>query len=278
MKSSLVSKLEKDLKRQENHLKYRNLYNIKNSFMKTLIKSGIIIDYALPYIISGLLISTAEEYCLHNSPFVKDIVLGSGEIETIDSSYGLHQENKTYDFKYNEKTMEFSTAWEMLPDGTYSRLSTYYKFNEDILDYNLSEVLSLPEDELKSLFFITKQETIVKNYLTPDDYIYSEPALFVVNHYETYEYALRKETNMENVLYTSISMIIAFLLALEINNISKIFFKKTIKDKLNEIEPLYQTISKSDVEVIKQIIALKKANIDMIKNEDNNINNYQLRK
>lgn len=56
----LMKKLTKDANRLQNKIKYRKLYNIRNAVVRPLIKSGIAVDYALPFIIVAIIVANAH--------------------------------------------------------------------------------------------------------------------------------------------------------------------------------------------------------------------------
>lgn len=278
-KNNIVVKLKKDIKKYEKALKLRPFYNTKNIIIKTMIRYGLIIDYALPYIVSGFIISNITNEFFDNVPFKKDMVYRKISVETIDSSYGYHSEKETVDFKYNEKSIEYSTAWYINQDGLYERKVTTYNINHNIDLNNTELIFSLSDDELKRTFRINNTKTITKERLEQGDEIYSENALFIINSYTSNNGRLRLENDKENYSFSLIYLILVLISGFELGLVSRMFIKSPIRNGLKELDAIYQPISKDDIEYIKKVIALKKENLSLFdSNLNEEENNFQLRK
>lgn len=89
--NKLVNKLSRDVKKLENKIEHRILYSIRNMIVNPMLKSGIVIDYAFPYILSSIMLM----YCFSakgNMPFRIDKITQKASIETIDTSIQLEQD------------------------------------------------------------------------------------------------------------------------------------------------------------------------------------------
>lgn len=282
-RNELVNKLSKDVKKLENKIEHRKIYNIRNFVVKSLLKSGIAIDYALPFILASIVI--AHSYSAKgNAPFHIDEITEKASIETIDTSSGIHLENVSYDFSYDDELIEYLTGWVTNDKGLYERTVTSYRISDEI---NLSEtdkILSMSKEEIENMLVVTNVQTICKNTLTPEDKIYDADALIVINHSESEnETITRQETSSENIWNSIWFIIMALCWGNNVRNIEKLFVKTYIRDRLREYEPLFRQINKEELETMKRILEVKKQNLAMIDETSNNIGEnegytYRLRK
>lgn len=201
-RNTLVNKLTRDVKALENKIEHRSLYNIRNMVVKALLKSGIAIDYALPFIFSLIVISYSSS-AKRNTPFHIDEITEKAGIETIDTSSGIHLEHISYDFSYDEELIEYSTGWVINDKGLYERTVTSYRISDEIDLSETDKILSMSKEEIENILVVTNIKTICKNTLTPEDKIYDSDALIIVNHCESEDKTItRQETSSENVCYS----------------------------------------------------------------------------
>lgn len=282
-RAELLKKLSKDVKSLENKIEHRTLYNIRNYVISALLKSGIAIDYALPFILCATIIA-----CSHtakgNAPFRFDNVTQKAGIETIDTSNGIHIEHISYDYNYNDEILEYSTGWTLDENGLYQRTVTSYRISDKINIEDVDSVLSMSKEEIDNLLIITNIKTIRKNTLTSEDEIYNSDAIIIVNHIESEdEFITRTETLEENVFHSVCFVLLSLYWGYNLSNIGKIFVKTHIRDRLREYEPLFKQIDKKELEIMKKILEMKKNNLAMIYDSTSDINtrdvrSYRLRK
>lgn len=282
-RNELVNKLSGDVKRLENKIDHRTLYNIRNMVVKALLKSGIAIDYALPFILASIVI--AHSYSAKgDAPFHIDEITEKASIETIDTSSGVHLENVSYDFSYNDELIEYSTGWIINDNGLYERTVTSYRISNEIDLSETEKILAMSKEEIENILVVTNIQTIRKNTLTPEDKIYDSDALIVVNHSESDDETItRQETTSENVWHSILFIIMALSWGNNTRLIAKLFVKTYIRDRLREYEPLFRQINKEELEIMKKILEVKKQNLAMIDETSNNVGEgedypYRLRK
>lgn len=282
-RNELVNKLSSDLKRLENKIKHRKIYNFRNIVVELLLKIGIDIDYALPFIFTAVIIaySNAAE---GNTPFYIDEITEKAGIETIDTSNGIHLEHVSYDFSYDDELIEYSTGWITNDKGLYERTVTSYRMSNEIDLSDTDRILAMSKEEIEKILVVTNIQTIRKNTLTPEDEIYAKDALIVVNHTESEdETIIRQETSSENVGKSIWFIIMALCWGNNVRIIEESFIKINIRDKLRKYEPLFTPINKNELETMKKILELKKQNLAMIDESAKNIGenkdfSYRLRK
>lgn len=284
--NKLIKLLNNDINKLQNKIEYRNLYNIHNFVVRGLLKSGIAIDYALPFILAGIIVANSQA-SKGNAPFHIDEITEKASVETIDTSSGIHLEHISYDFSYDNELLEYSTGWIINDKGLYERTVTSYRLSDEINLEDTEKIISMTKEEIEKILNITNIETIKKKNLTPEDNIYSSDAIIVVNHFESEEKtSTRLETTGECVL-SSISYIILTLCCgnsiRAIRNLERLFVKTSTRDKLRKYETLFRKIDKEELENMKKVLKLKQENLRMLDNESKNIGEkegypYTLRK
>ena len=269
--NELVKRLTDDVNRLQNKIEHRNLYNIRNFVVETLLKSAIAIDYALPFILAAIIVANSQA-SKGNAPFRIDEIIEKASIETIDTSSGIHLEHISYDFSYSDELIEHSTGWIINDKGLYERTVTSYRLNDEINLEDTEKIMSMTKEEVDQALVITNVRTIKKNTLTPEDSIYNSDAIIVINHSESEEETFtRLETASENVLYSIWYIVLALCWGNNFRNIEKLFVRTYIRDRLRAYEPLFRQINKEELEKIKKILEVKKENLAMINSESKNV-------
>lgn len=282
-RSFLVNKLSRDVKRLENEINQKDIHNIRNYLLRALVKSGIVADYALPFIFSAIILSNSQSF-QENKPFRIDFVKDKASIETIDTSSGIHLENISYDLDYDNELIEYSTGWIINDIGLYERTVTSYRISNDIDLTDMQKILSMSKEEIENMLVVTNIETICQNSLEPEDKIYDSDALIVINHTESEEeFIVRPETVGENIGNSTWYIVQALLFWLGIKGIEKLFVKTRIKDRLIKYESSLKIINAEELEKMKRILILKKQNLEMLDETSENIDkkagySYKLRK
>lgn len=153
-KDELINKLNKDITRLERKLECENLYNIRNSIISSVLKGVQVVDLALPFIASAVLIANAPNF-KDNPPFYKDEI-------TVDTSSGIHLKHNSSDSDDKTKIIKYSTGWKVGTDGYYERTETIYQLNDKLNLDNKEEILSMSKAKIKQLLKITDIKTIKK--------------------------------------------------------------------------------------------------------------------
>lgn len=282
-KADLVKKLNNDVKKLENKIEHRKLYNIRNYIMKALIKSGIAVDYIFPFIIIALIL-TSKAAAEGNLPFHIDEMVDNPRIETIDTSNGIHIEHITYDFNYDKEIIEHSTGWIKNEKNLYERTVTSYRLCDEINLANTKKILSMTKEEIEKILVVTNVKTIFKSTLTTEDEMYDEDALIIINHTKSKDDTImRKESTGENVAYSILYIISCLGYGYSLKNIKQfleqIFVKTYFNDFLREHELLFRPINKAELETIKKLLKIRKENLSLIsETKTNNTYSYKLRK
>ena len=280
--NELMKKLTKDANRLQNKIEHRKLYNIRNVVVGSLIKSGIAVDYALPFIIVAMILANAQT-SKGNAPFRVDEIVEKAGIETIDTSSGIHLEHLSYDFDYDDKLIEYSTGWIVNEQGLYERTVTSYRLNDDIDLENKEKILEMTKDDIDNALVITDIKTVKKNALNPEDQIYNSDAIIVIDHSKSEEETItRLETKSENFWFSLLYIVLVLCYGNNIRFLEKIFVKTYIRDKLREYEPSFRKINKEELDTMKEILKIKQENLSML-NSDNNTSgidgySYKLRR
>lgn len=267
--NELMKKLTKDANRLQNKIEHRKLYNIRNTVVRSLIKSGIAVDYALPFIIVAMIIANAQT-SKGNAPFRVDEIVEKAGIETIDTSSGIHLEHLSYDFDYDDELIEYSTGWIVNEQGLYERTVTSYRLNDDIELENKEKILEMTKDDIDNALVITDIKTVKKNTLNPEDEIYNSDAIIVIDHSESEEETItRLETKSENFWHSLWYIVLVLSYGNNVRLLEKIFVKTYMRDKLREYEPSFRKINKEELDTMKKILKMKQENLSMLNNDNN---------
>lgn len=262
--------IEKDINNLECKINNKDKINKKNFIIRSILKLGLSIDYALPYILSVLIIFNTHS----NKPFVIDEVKSKASIETIDTSRGEHIEIKSYTKKYDRELLEHSTKWFVNEEGLYERHVTTYNLKNNINLYNLESIFSYTKEELDNIL-TSKKSTITKYRLDEEDSVYNDDVIVVINHYESNtDYIYRSETDKENFYNTAVFIIMILLTGYNLSNLKYLITKDYIKDKINGYRIKYKKIDINELDNLRKILEIKKNNLNMI----NDNLEYKLRK
>lgn len=228
-KDELINKLNKDITRLERKLECENLYNIRNSIISSVLKDVQVVDLALPFIVSAVLIANVPNF-KDNPPFYKDEITVDTDFETIDTSSGIHLKHNSSDSDDKTKRIKYSTGWKVGTDGYYERTETIYQLNDKLNLDNKEEILSMSKVKIEQLLKITDIKTIKKDVLTKDDSIYSKDALIIVNHSTTNEQMVRLENANENFQNSITYLFLVFVFGSGLWKIEDLFTEKYLKD------------------------------------------------
>ena len=228
-KDELINKLNKDITRLELKLKCENLYNIRNSIISSVLKGVQVVDLALPFIVSEVLIANAPNF-KDNPPFYKDEITVDTDFETIDTSSGIHLKHNSSDSDDKTKMIKYSTGWKVGTDGYYERTETIYQLNDKLNLDNKEKILSMSKVKIEQLLKITDIKTIKKDVLTKDDSIYNKDALIIGNHSTTNEQMVRLENANENFQNSITYLFLVFVFGSGLWKIEDLFTEKYLKD------------------------------------------------
>lgn len=278
----LEKNLKNDIRVIQNKIKHRNLYNVKNLMMRILIKCGIAFDFVLPMIVSASLVFgflTARG----NKPFKIDEIVDKARIETIDTSSGKHIETISYDFEEDDEVLEYSTGWIINDDGLYERTVTSYRLNNSIDLDDVDSIFSMTKEEIESELFVTNIQLIQKASLEPEDEIYNEDALIIINNYDSQdEYFTRTETVNENKLNSLLFILLSVFWSYSfkcIGDFMNIFVKIQIRDVLESYEPMYVKIDDEEIRRLEQLLRIKQENLSLLnENCEYDIHNVKIRR
>lgn len=246
-------------------IKFKHLYNIKSFIVYLLIKSGIMLDYAYPFILATLITLNLEIY-KQNIPFVKDTVLEKTSLERLYQT-NINEVSVSYGDKnkYDYTSVVYNSAWYENADGTFSREEILFSCNNNMINnLNISDIIYSDYESLCNIFMVEEEKVITKKV---KDNKYDKDCVYVAIH----EMALvtREETFEENNYYSLIFVILVLLEGFGIKKLDSIFVKRHIRTKLEELalEPILYT--KNDIERLKIIIENQKSNLEFINGDKN---------
>lgn len=273
-KKALLKQLRHDLQKLEIKVKNQKRYNIYAHSMQALIKSEMVLEQSLPYIIATIITYNIGQY-LNTTPFTIDQIKTNKIIETTNTSTGIYHKRASWNENYeNIPSFIHTTGWIKNNQGLYERTITTYETNQ-ITEENIETILELSKEEVENNFKVLNIKTIQKNILEPEDELYTEEMLAITHTTQDItNKKITKESKERNMLHTGamISCVLgqAFCLKKLTKNISI-----KIKDKLEEKGSEFKPISKEEIETLNQIMNLQKENLELI---EENHKTYQKRK
>lgn len=266
-KKTLIKKLKKDIYRLETKIKYINLCNIKNISLYIATKLFILIEDKLPLLLASFIVFNS--YTSKNKiPFKRTEITEPNMIEVIDTSTGIHIENKETNYEHAHKVLEHSTAWYVNENGYYERIVTSYQIDLNIFTDNIENILNMTKEEVDSLLMISNVSRVEKSSLIEEDKIYNEEVLVYINCYIDKENPIiRKETMGEEILEDISYIITMTFLSEALKGVKNIIIKDYVKNKLNILEAKYRPINKNELERLNKILELRKENLLLLEGD-----------
>lgn len=276
MKNSYYNKLEKEYAHYNRVLKYRYLYNLKNSIIKAACGLGIGLDVLFPYILSFVItFATMSEY---NNPFKIEKIEKYPYVCEIDMKDHIHLESKTYNAKYKDNRVEYSTGW-IKKNDSYERTVYEYGYNESILDYNFDDLFEMTKEEIDELLIPIDCNTIIKDKLTSEDLYYQNETLIITHSYKLNDDVKEVyESSNDNTLFLIIYILISMGLSVGNSKLKKKYIKDNIRNKLKFISQNNRIITRDGINLIESIISIKKENLELLDLSAENISEDYQRK
>lgn len=273
-KKTLLKELKHDLQKLETKVKNQKRYNIYAHSMQALIKSGMVLEQSLPYIIATIITYNIGQY-LNTTPFTIDQIKTNKIIETTDTSTGIYHKRISWNENYeNIPSFIHTTGWIKNNQGLYERTITTYETNQ-ITKENIETILELSKEEVENNFKVLNIKTIQKNILEPEDELYTEDMLAITHTTQDItSQKITKESEERNMLHTTAMISCVLGQAFYLKKLTKNISIK-IKDKLEEKGSEFKPISKKEIETLNQIMNLQKENLELI---EENHKTYKKRK
>lgn len=258
----ILNKLKKEIEIIEDKIKNPNLYNKKNRVIRKALKSAIMIDNFLPYILSGVVLLSSYKSA-GKTPFLIDTVTQKSYIEMIDTSNGDHFQ---YQIDSNEvfSSIEYSTGWRVNEYGLYERISTTYLINENIDLNNIDNIFKMSKGELDSLFFVMETQIITEAYEENLNPIYNEEVIVINRVINTNKTVDKEESFESNFLTTSSYLAILFIVGTGLKGVKEVLCQEYIKNNLEVLLVNYQELDENTLEKLKKILELKKENFSLL--------------
>ena len=256
----LLNELNKDIKDLEYKVENRRKYNLKIFPKAFFIGSMICIDKLIPFATSAV-IGIGVFHSFNQRPFQIEKIKEYASVEQLITSNGYEQKVISYDTKYEENSIVYTTKWNKNEYDLYERVQTTYKFNKN---FDIDTVLNMSLEEIKDCLEVLNIEKIQKSYLSEDDLMYDDTMVIVKEVIESDEYSrVRNETNSENILQTSLYILVALSLGLAIRCIKHVVIKRDLVDNLYYMHAKYKFITPYDIKTLKEILELKKENLKL---------------
>ena len=260
----IVITLEKSASSFNKKVEDCNEHKIKYNIISSLLKVGIALDYIIPFIVSTVLMFNLFKY-IEKTPFAKDTKKKYASSYSMFTSNGYEKEVISYEEKFENNSIEYSSPWTINSNNLYERNVVVYKFNSKYLDYN--QIFTMSNEELMSNYEVFDYKKIQKSSLSMEDHIYDEETV-TINRVNNKKYSKEvKESTLEVLIDTLLFAFNVLLASYLIDRVKNIFIKETIGDKLKKIYKKYKPITEKDLECAKKILEVRKENLDLVTNE-----------
>lgn len=249
--------IKNNIKHNQNIINKPYLCSVKSIIIKLLIKSGLFLDYAYPYILSSLILLNSS-YFKNNKPFIPESKNRTRIEEIYDNHNKYEMNTNEEEFLSNKDLIIYTTPWELI-DNKYVCKKITLTININYLnERNISQVLQMNYDQLLSYFSVYSEEAIFK------DNSNEEANTITIIYHRTID---NNKDIVKNNLNTLLYTILTILCGLGINKIDKIIIKSKIKDKLNELDNEPIIYGKDEIYRLNDIIQNEKSNLEFINNK-----------
>lgn len=249
--------IKNNIKHYQNIINKPYFYSIKSIIIKLLIKSGLILDYVYPYILSSLILLNSS-YFKNNKPFIFESKSKTRIEEIYDNHNNYEINNNKDEFLSDKDLIIYTTPWELIENKYVCKKITLTININYLNDRNIHQVLQMNYDQLLSYFSVCSEEIIAK-----DNFNEEANTITVIYHRIIDNNKAIEKNNLNTLLY----IILTILDGLGINKIDKIIIKSKIKDKLNELDSEPIIYGKDEIYRLNNIIQNEKTNLELINNK-----------
>ena len=272
--NEIYNNISNEVKDIEEKIKKLEMYNVKAFFMRRVIDSVAVVHYLAPFVLASVLMSSIN--VTGRKPFERKTVEEHAVVSTFDTSSGYHLEAATYDYNYSDRSIEYTTGWEE-KDGYYNRTIYDYEISNKVDLNDIDSILNMSKEELTELLAITNIKTITKPTLSEEDKMFMEPAVIINSFHDSEDMTyIRDETTWEVIKYALLYIIINIFAGVGLKGIERIILKKKVENKLTEIKYKYRNVSEEEFENLIALLKVKKANFDLIDENNKEISEIEL--
>jgi len=238
-------------------------HSLKYGIVSALIRCGIGLDYCIPFLASTIVAFSV--YAKFNRiPFVKTDIKEYASTYSMETSNEYSKQVTSYDYKYFNNSIEYSSGWILNDNNLYERDVIVYRYNDS--DINLDKVLNMSNEEISKLYTICNYKKIQKEKLDEEDYIYNEDVVILNRVYNDKSYRVRKESSIENLLDTLTFILFVFIGSSFLASARNLIIRETISERLKKLQKNYKPLSKKEWSCAKKILEIRKENVDLIFN------------
>ena len=270
-REKLIEKLEKDIEKTELKISKNEHPSIKNHIISTLLKGGIALKYCLPYLLSSIMVFYFANELTNKTIFI-DKVKDKAYVEYMITSTDIERETISYDINYSKEDLYnncviYNTGWKLTDDNEYARKEIIYDYELEDNMFNKDKIVNLTKDTLDEYLEVRETKDIKKDYLTNEDRFYMDE-MVIFRKYEISDdiFRIRNETLPENISDLAALFVAIYLVGQLMNMTLDYTSRRYLDRKLNELEIKYKVLSKNELIELRNILALKKQNLDLITN------------
>lgn len=244
--------LKEDIDKLEERINLVNKENRRVSIRRNMLKTGYILKYSLPFILTtGLTFGIFSLF--GRKPFVKDSYDATAEIRTEIDNFGIEKEEKEYKRKHNfEGYLSYTSEWKRNDKGTYYREIKKY-ITTDIEENVIRKIVK--DENIESLDDILGTPSVYKvekkNILTEKDKEKVTYLEAIIYNIDENDFITITETNKSNIVSTTIWIITnLYANALLYDTIKKETngkFKRSFESHMDTINEEYPNVDTRDL-------------------------------
>lgn len=263
-RQEFIKELKKEVDNLEKQITNNKYYKIRNIILKQTKKIGITTTFLLPAMISSVLVYNGFKK-INITPLKIDKISSSAKIITTKTStQQTKEEEETYEYNFEyTPTIEHSTGWKLNENNLFERDVIVYKFNNNVNNLNVTDVLKMSNEEIQQFVTLTNKKKIQKASLDEEDYFYNDD-MFVITymHEDETKTKLIDEPSDINVLSTLVYLFIIVCLVGINQSISEKV--KIYKKLINNCNTKYKIIELENIDELTEILKIRKENMELL--------------
>lgn len=261
----IQTQLESEIEQLEYKIENRKKYNSDKKFKYIMIKGVILLELAFPFTL-GLCATSFAFKVFGKTPIEKTKIIDKPSIQYEIDSTGKENKLVSYNQKYDENLIEYSTSWILNDEGLFERQVTTYSYEGYEIKNDYDNILSLSKEEMSDIFKIVDLKKIQKTHLDKDDQKYQKDSIVIKQVIDDERfYRVRNETDFENFLELFIFLFLVYVEGVALDNLIGVILKKRISTKFKYMELENRLIREKDIEELRKILILKKENLKLLK-------------
>lgn len=263
----LMNKLNKEIQELQYKIENTSKYNLK-IFPKAIAIKGLInLERISPFILSSI-ICLGIYHINGKKPFKKEKIIEYANIQHTITSTGYESDFISYDTKYKDNSIIYTTGWYKNEYDLFERIETTYEISDIDLD-DIYGLLNLPPEDINNILSVANIEKIQKSNLSKDDEIYQEDMIIIKDTIKDNNYSnVRDETFTEGLFQFLSYLLMSASFGVGLRKVKFMLLKENFTHRLNYLEVKYKIVTPYDIEILKNHLALKIKNLKLLEESE----------